>query len=170
MLAIGLSLLAGSIEPICAQEHRPPREYEIKAAFLYHFARFVDWPPDKSKGDLVVCVRGGNPFGTALTKLEAKSAGTRTLTTRQVTGESEISACHILFLSSTAETPIPQLLAGVPSEGVLTVGETDTFVDDGGMIRLFAADNNIRFEINREAARRAGLTISSRMLRLANNG
>lgn len=170
VLVVGLCLFTGTFQWARAQDRAPTREYEIKAAFLYHFARFVDWPSDKSTGDLVICVLGENPFGSALENLEGKSVGTRKLTTVQLTENTGIADCHILFVSAAAEHSTAELLAEIPSEGVLTVGETDTFDDDGGMIRLFAAENNIRFEINREAARRAGLTISSRMLRLASSG
>lgn len=145
----------------------PTREYEIKAAFLYHFARFVEWPEEAAQERVALCVLGQDPFGEALDGLDGKTTKNKTLTVRRIEHDREAQSCHVLFISSSERERLPQLLDMLHANHVLTVGETKTFARDGGVIRLFEVGNKIRFEVNLEAARRAELDISSRMLKLA---
>lgn len=167
VLALCLCLQGSLVAPALGQSDAPTREYEIKAAFLYHFARFVEWSGEDAEEEMALCVLGSDPFGRALDNLEGKAVRDRALTVRRLDGMQAAQSCHILFISASEQGRLPQLLNALQAGEVLTVGETKTFTKDGGMIRLFEAGNKIRFEVNLEAARRAQLTISSRMLKLA---
>lgn len=160
-----LYLQGAVVAPAWGQTSTPTREYEIKAAFLYHFAQFVEWPEKKEQ--IMLCVLGSDPFGRALDNLKDKTVKEKTLTARRLDRIREARHCHVLFISPSEQERLPQVLDTLRASNVLTVGETQTFTQSGGVIRLFKAGNKIRFEVNLEAARRAKLTISSRMLKLA---
>lgn len=167
-LTVCLCMQAVVIAPVFGQTgNAPTREYEIKAAFLYHFARFIEWPEEAEQEQIALCVLGEDPFGKTLDDLEGKEVRSKTLTVRRLERGREAQRCHVLFISSSERERLPQLLDTLRTAHVLTVGETDTFAREGGAIRLFEARNKIRFEVNLEVARRAGLTVSSRMLKLA---
>jgi hypothetical protein len=146
-------------------------EYQVKAAFLFHFAQFVDWPPGvltDSDSSLTLCVFDDEPRRQELqSTIEGKAIGPRVLHIRQVSQSQAIQGCNILFLSreeSHRQTAILKSLRGMP---VLTVGETDNFLSDGGMIRFHLDANRIRFDINLDGAESSHLKISSRLLLLA---
>ena len=146
-------------------------EYEIKGAFLFHFAQFVDWPPETFKdatSPLTFCTLGEGPFHGALTaSLSGKTIGTRPLRVLHLKTSQESQGCQVLFLAASDKKMIPVVLAGVKGQPVLTVGETEHFVLDGGMIGFLTEENKIRFAINLQAAGKARLKISSRLLSLA---
>jgi len=141
------------------------REYEIKAAYLYNFIKYVDWP---SYGDTItIGVLGGNPFGPALAPLNGKVVKGRKVVVRELDSVRDAQKCQIIFVSSSEKQRLPEILDSLRSARVLTVGETQGFADDGGMINFIEENNKVRFEINAEAAHRTGLNISSELLKLA---
>lgn len=145
-------------------------EYRLKAAFLFHFAQFIDWPADALAFTdiLTFCTLGEDPFhGELEAAVEGKLAGARRLRVRHFKQPQDIQGCHALFVSSAERTRIPAVLAKLTSTAVLTVGETEDFVKQGGMIGFCLEGQKVRFEINLEAAQRAGFKISSRLLLLA---
>jgi len=146
-------------------------EYQVKAAFLYNFAKFVEWPAPAFKtaqDPIFVCVLGQNPFGKALEEvIRAKSIEGRPVVFRQVTGAEEADACQILFVSSTEGKHFRSLYANLKPAGILTVGETQGFAANGGVINFKLDGGHVRFEINVDAAERAQLHISSKLLSLA---
>ena len=146
-------------------------EYHMKAAFLYHFAQLVEWPadsPNEGGNSLLVCTLGDDPFhGELEDTVAGKHIGSRILRIRHVRSLQNTSGCNVLFISKSEGTRIPLLLANLRNAPVLTVGETDDFLGDGGMIRWFLDGNKVRFEINRQAAESARLRISSQLLFLA---
>ena len=146
-------------------------EYRLKAAFLFHFAELVDWPVEAFDGDrkpLVLCTLGGNPFEGGLEAVvNGKLLGARQIRVRHLKQAQEIPGCHVLFIGSSEQARVPMILAKLKDAPILTVGEPEEFVKDGGMIGLRLEGNRVRFDINLEAARRAGLKISSRLLVLA---
>lgn len=148
-----------------------PEEYQVKAAFLFHFAQLVDWPAGVlNSGDpsLQLCIFDDEPRRQELqSTIEGKLIGTRVIHVRQINQPPEIRGCNILFLSRDEvrrQTAILKSLRGTP---VLTVGETDNFLSDGGMIRFHLDADKIRFDINLEGAESSHLKISSRLLLLA---
>ena len=159
-LALVLSLLPSAIP--WAQE--VPLEYRVKAAFLFNFAKFVEWPAAADAGPLQICVAGRNVFGEALVEtVRGENINGRPLAIRVIL-EPE-PGCHIIFVPrGAATTAYLRAARGTPS---LTVGEMPDFISMGGMVNFTFEGTSVRFEIDSEAAERAGLRISSRLLRLA---
>jgi hypothetical protein len=146
-------------------------EYQVKAAFLYNFAKFVEWPPNlfnDPRDPFVLCVAGDDPFGNLLDGIVlGKTANGHPLAVRRLRREQEARSCQILFVSSSERNRLRPVLKSLRGASVLTVGETDGFAQEGGMINLTLEDNRVHFEINVAAAERAGLKISSKLLSLA---
>jgi hypothetical protein len=146
-------------------------EHELKVAFLFHFAQFVDWPPEAFKdanSPLTYCTIGGDPFHGALdASLSGKTIGARSFRVLHFKQLQEIGGCQVLFIGAEEKKLLPAILAGIEGNSVLTVGESDHFVQGGGMIGFLLEENKIRFEINLQAAQKAKLRISSRLLALA---
>jgi hypothetical protein len=146
-------------------------EYRVKAAFLYNFAKFVEWPPQaflSANTPLVICVLGQNPFGRSLDEaVDGKVVEDRKLVVRQFADIRQVSGCHILFVSSSERKYLRAILGDLKESGVLTVGETEGFTAEGGVITLWLEGDRVRFEINLDAASRQKLRISSRLLSLA---
>ncbi len=142
----------------------------MKAAFLYHFVEFVDWPPAslRPRASVTIGVLGKDPFGEVLDKaiLQKVVAG-RSLTIRRFPNVESLSPCTILFISSSEMPRLPEILARLEGSPVLTVGEADRFARRGGMIGFFFEDDRVRLEINRTAAEGAGLRVSSKLLAVA---
>jgi hypothetical protein len=156
-----LTLLVVLSAPGLAQE--VPLEYRVKAAFLYNFARFVDWPATMASGPLTICLADHNPFGDALAAtLQGERIGGREVVARVITAPS--SACHVLFVPEGASAAPYLRDRQAPT---LTVGESGDFIAMGGIVNFVREGANVRFEIDAMAAERAGLRISSRLLRLA---
>lgn len=144
-------------------------EYEVKAAFLYNFSRFTIWP-DKSPADTAdfhICLAGSDPFGDALESLTGKMVRNRPLVIHRAGSAPLTEACQMVFVSQSEAGRIDELLSGLRHKPVLTVSDADNFARQGGIIQLKLVDRKIRFEINVDAADRAGLNISSKLLSLA---
>lgn len=146
------------------------RESLIKAAFLYNFAKFTDWPEDAFAGDIAelsMCVLGDDPFGETLNSIEGKSIQGRPLRTLHLDSPEQVAQCHLLFIAASEQEQLAHVLEAVGSAPVLTVAELPDFAQAGGIIKLKTVDNKVRFEINVEVATRVGLHLSPRLLRLA---
>lgn len=167
VLILLLALLA---LPVSAQE-APPLEYELKAAFLYNFVKFVDWPQDAFAGPrspLTICVYGDDPFGSSLDgAVHGESLGERSLLVQRPAVLEELRDCRVLFVSRSERQRLPEVLSEVEGAPVLTVSDTDGFLRAGGIINFVLEDNKVRFLINQDAAERSRLRISSKLLRLA---
>ncbi len=157
---VALSLLTGQL-------HAQPAEYEVKAAFLLNFAKFVDWSEADipHEGPFTVCIVGDDPFGLTMDQIvEGETVGDRKIVVQRLRSISE-TTCHIAFLSKSLKEPA-KILVEIP-EGVLTVGEGDSFLRDGGMIAFVLEKKRVRFDITTTAIRNAGLRVSSRLLTVA---
>jgi hypothetical protein len=145
-------------------------EYPVKAAFLYRFVEFVEWPQASPlpPTTITIGVLGRDPFGEVLDKaiLDKKVAG-RSLAIKRFASVSALEPCEILFISSSEMSHLPEILARLQQAPVLTVGEADRFARRGGMIGFFYEDNRVRLEVNRAAAESAGLRVSSKLLTVA---
>lgn len=158
-LACGMTLSSSaSADPI--------PEYAMKAAYLYNFALFTEWPalPDDN---LNLCVLGKDPFGTALDAVEGKPVRGLRLTVNRIGKTGSIEHCQILFLRETEGVNIRRLLADLEEAPVLTVTDNDSLMQAGVMIGMTIENKHLTFDINAEAARRAHLSLSSKLLRLA---
>jgi hypothetical protein len=140
------------------------REYQVKAVFLYNFAKFVEWPPSALAGPLTICIAGRNPLGTFLDEtVRGETVGGRPIHTRIIL-EPE-PGCHVMFIPDGAA--VGAYLRASRTAPTLTIGETPAFIGLGGIISFFIEDGNVRFEINPQAAERAQLRVSARLLQLS---
>lgn len=147
-----------------------PTEYEVEAAYLSNFGRFVEWPARAaSAGEpFNVCVLGQDPFGPVLdAALKGETIGTAPMAAKRISGPEEAAGCRILFISFAKESQLNAILKALGTESVLTVSDTAGFARRGGMIEFVLQGNRVRFEINLTAAQRAGLNLSSELLRVA---
>jgi hypothetical protein len=150
------------------------REYQLKAAFIYNFVKFIDWPaPALSPEDdtFVVGVLASDPFGSALEVLDGKTAKGRNIQVKRFyTLEAlEAEPAHVLFIGPSREDELDEILQSLSNSGVLTVGEGNAFTEAGGVIGFVNRKTKIRFVINVDAGQRCGLRMSSQLLRLAEN-
>lgn len=163
-------LVLGAPPSIDSAPRDPLPEYPVKAAFLYHFVEFVEWPRSSPlpPSTVTVGVLGRDPFGEVLDKAVLhKTAAGRTLTIRRFASLEELQPCEILFISTSEMARLPEILVRLQGAPVLTVGEADRFARHGGMIGFFFEDNRVRLEVNRAAAESAGLRVSSKLLAVA---
>jgi hypothetical protein len=148
-----------------------PSEYQVKAAYLFNFVKFVEWPEEAFADPLapiVIGIVGDDPFGDALPQVvSGKTVQGRDLVIRKYRAGEDLRGSHILFISESEKKRFPQLLASLRGSSTLTVADVDGFLDEGGMIRLFSEENRVRFAINVDAAIRAKLKLSSKLLSLA---
>jgi len=146
-------------------------EYQVKAFFLYNFARYVEWPSQSFKAvndPIVICILGQNPFGSALDQaITGKVVEGRPFVVRRISDIPPGSNCHILFVNSSEPKRFRSMAGSLKGSGVLTVGETPGFTADGGVINFKLEDGKVRFEIDVDAAAREHLHISSKLLSLA---
>jgi len=167
LLLLALLLVAGAASAARADE---AGEYKVKAAFLYNFAKFVEWPDRTFSGPdapFVIGVLGDDPFGSALDGIKGKTVKEHKVAVKRISGSSDAGSCHVLFISSSEDGRLEEIISALGQAPVLLVGDMDRFARRGGMIKFLVENNKIAFEINAEAARRAGLTISSQLLKLA---
>ena len=149
----------------------PAKEYDVKAVFLFNFAQFVEWPESSfaSKDSPVVLgVLGNDPFGASLDQaVRGKSVDNRPMEVRRFRSVEEVKDCNILFVSSSEMTRLRSVLEALKGNDILTVGETDQFAREGGMICFVEREGRIRLLVNLEALQAAKLTVSSKLLRVA---
>lgn len=146
-----------------------PLECQLKAAFLFKFIKFIEWPPEVVDGsrELVVGMIGDSPMREALMAIAGKEANNRRLVIRHFGEADSLEFCHVLFVDHTQDAQLDSIMSRVTGGATLTVGETSEFMDGGGMIRFMLMDNRLRFEVDIESAQAAHLRISSRLLNLA---
>ena len=148
-----------------------PTEYQVKAAYIYNFGKFVKWPPASAanqSASFSICVLGEDPFGTVLqSSLVGESVGGRPVVVRRVPRPQEAVNCHILFLSPGEADDLKNTLAALGQAPVLTVSDIPEFALRGGMIQFVLEGDRVRFEINRASAESSGLTLTSDLLKVA---
>jgi len=172
IIAVGIVLVAMLISggaPSIARGETAP-EYTVKAAFLYNFAKFVEWPADAFAGPaspIVLFVYGADPFGDALKSLKGKTANGRPIVVRYAANLGELERCHLLFVSASEKANLPKILQTTKGWSILTVGDMNGFAQDGGIINMVKEESRVGIEINLEAAQRSRLEISSKLLGLA---
>jgi hypothetical protein len=163
VVVLGHCLAADSPEPI--------DEYQVKAAFIYNFAKFVQWPSESfqsSTAPISICVLGQDPFGRLLEDMvTGHLIERRQLIVRHVSAMTQVTGCQILFISSAEGRRSRPVITDVKTPGILTIGESDASLADGVVINFRLNSGRVRFDINLEAAEREKLRISSRLLSLA---
>jgi hypothetical protein len=145
-------------------------EYEVKAAFLYQFTKFVQWPEDAGSDKMfTICILGKDPFGDVLNQLEHQTVGDRQVNVTRMKDLENVQACELLFISDSEKQRIEKILEDLKGRGVLTVSEVEGFLNNGGVINFVKRGNKIKFEINQREAEHAGIKISSKLLSVASN-
>lgn len=146
-------------------------EYQVKSAFLFHFTQFVNWPDSafsSSDSPIIIGLLGHDPFGANLDRIvRGEVVRGRQLVVKRLSSVRKAKDCHIVFVSSSETSRIRGILATLRAANVLTVGETDTFCPLGGVVNLVTQRERIGIEVNPDAAKRAGLRINSRLMKLA---
>ncbi len=152
----------------------PSKEYRLKAAFLYNFTKFVDWPPGRfpsADSPIVIGILGENPFGEELeTIVRDRRVNGRTLAVRLVATADEAASVHILFVGAGQEAGLPAMLELLRRNNVLTVGEAPDFAVLGGIITFVLDGDKIRFAIDLSSGKRAGVALRAQLLNLAIKG
>jgi len=168
-LTAALGLLA--VCPAMAQEPPKAPEYRIKAAFLYNFTLYTEWPPEsfpKADSPIVLAIAGEDPFGCELdAAIRGKTVRGRPIEIHHYAQAEDAPPCHLLFLANSQAKNLPQTLRRLADSLPLTVGETEDFTRIGGAIRFLVEGNKVRFEVNTDAVARARVKISSKLLSLA---
>ena len=167
-LAIALLSALLHIFPCAAAHAAPPTEYEVKAAFIHNIASFVKWPAAPSaEGKLRLCILGSSPFTEAAGVLVGEQIDGLVWEVQHVDSRSALQECRVLFIAASEGGNLRRILQGVEGRAVLTVGDSDGYAEQGVVVNFYSGQNKVRFEINEDAARRAGLKISSQLLKLA---
>jgi hypothetical protein len=168
VLFVGAGLASSS--DVARAQQGVAGEYQVKAAFLYNFGKFIEWPQD-SLGDatapLTICTRGNESFPETLEQtVQGKLIQGHPLRVRRWEGE-DASQCQILFIGASEKDLLPEITRKLQGIATLTVGEAEGFAQSGGMINFVVVNEQVRFEINQRSARKSGLRINSRLLSLA---
>jgi uncharacterized protein DUF4154 len=164
---VALSILLG-LFPSTAQDR--PVEYQVKAGFLYNFAKFIEWPTEAfpaRDSAFTICLADDGLQGAVEQAVQGETWNGRPLSVKQIDSGSDVRRCQVVYISLAARQKTTEILMAAANAPVLTVGETTDFISAGGIIRFTQSGRRIRFEINPDAAERASLRVSSRLLRLA---
>ena len=187
MVVLAIALVAVSAAAVRAADTVTNLEYQVKAAFLYNFMRFIDWPAEEasSKEALVIGIIGEDPFGDAFAPVKDKQVKGRDVVFKRFKGLEElkkagekdqsafkqeietIRKCNLLFICSSEKKNLGEIIQLLQGSPVLTVGEMDNLIEAGGMIKFLMESKKVRFEINLTSAEKTGLKIRSQLLRLA---
>jgi hypothetical protein len=166
-----LLLTAGAGASDVAAQAARASEYRVKAVFLFNFAQFVDWPPTAfpdSGTPFVIGILGDDPFGAFLDEtVRGEQSHGRSFQVRRYQRVDEIGTCHILFIGRPDGDRLDAILGRLKDRPILTVSDDPGFADHGGMVRFLNDRNRVRLQINPEAAQAVNLTISSKLLRVA---
>ncbi|MGI9168538.1 MAG: YfiR family protein [Pyrinomonadaceae bacterium] len=170
VMLVSLLALMGNMS--ITQVHAQADEYQVKAAFIFNFAKFVDWPSNAfGDGDtLVVGVVGDDPFDGALDRLNGNMANGRRLRIKRLRVGDNLRACQILFISNSEGRNLGKSMDSSRGSSVLTIAEMPQFNQSGGIIRFVIQKNKVRFEINAQAAGQSRLRISSKLMALSKGG
>jgi hypothetical protein len=162
LAALALALALAAAAPAAAADR--VGEYQVKAAFLKNLTRYVERPGGGATW--TICVVGDDPFGPALDAIAGDAGGGISIAVRRVRG-GDLGDCAVVFVSASEAARLPSLLGAVKGAPILTVGDTDGFATRGVILNFFLEESRVKFEVNVDAAKRARLTISSRLLGLA---
>jgi len=147
-----------------------PTDYQVKAAYLYNFGRFIEWPRvvTAKSGPFTVCVLGQDPFGSTLdATMAGETIAGRNVVAKRIATTQESVNCQIVFLSAAEAGRLNKIMEDLDKAAVLTVSDMPQFAQRGGMIQFVLEGNRVRFEVNLTATQHAGLTVSSDLLKVA---
>ena len=152
-------------------ELSPSFEYKVKGAFIYNFTKFIKWPPEVWEQNMAFTIGlfEADRFGPALEVFGGKTVFGKEVKIKHFASIDTIEFCHVLFIGSSKRNRIQNILGSLKEQSILTIGESERFIELGGIINFVIVDGKVKFEINREEARRSNLKISSDLLSLALN-
>ena len=167
-----LALAAALCALACAlAAHAKVLAYQVEAVFLFNFTQFVDWPPASfpdGEAPIVIGILGDDPFGAYLDEtVRGEKVDRRPLVVRRWRHGEDIGDCHVLFVSRSESDRLDQIVEGLKGRSILTVGDDGAFIRHGGMVRFVTESDRVKVHINAQAVRASGLTISSKLLRVA---
>ncbi len=144
-------------------------EYKVKAAMIFNFAKFVDWPVGSFGSDnrFTYCIAGKSPLSATMQQMQGKLIKERSVLVRHIDRPAEVSGCQVLFIAQSEGSHLSSYFLEASRSSSVTISDVEQFVDSGGIIGFTEEDNKIRFEINQETARKRGIKISSHLLGLA---
>jgi hypothetical protein len=155
------------------QAQSPATEYQVKAAYLLNFGKFVTWPASTvavNPEPFSICVLGEDPFGSVLdSTVRGEKIDGRSVVAKRIRDAGEASACNILFISRSEQGQVRKIASSLGKSGVLTVSDSQDFINRGGAIQFTLSGNRVRFEVSLDAAREAGLGLSSELLKVASS-
>jgi len=166
------ALAAGALFcSIAAAQSDQAREYDVKAAFLFNFTKFVEWPEGSFSdpaAPIVIGIIGDDPFGDSLMRIVAgQTVQGRSIVIRKESFGGDLRRCHVLFISASERQHSAQILASLQDASVLTVSDIDGFAEAGGAMQFVTEENRVRFVVNLYAARQSKLRVSAKLLALA---
>jgi hypothetical protein len=157
--------------PCLPAQSSKPTDYDVKAAYLYNFGHFVEWPANVASAQtesFTVCVLGQDPFGPVLdATLAGETIAGKRVAAKRISTLDESGSCQILFLSSAEEARLNTIIKALSRQAVLTVSDMPEFAKRGGMIQFVLEGKRVRFEVNLAAVQHAGLSVSSELLKVA---
>jgi hypothetical protein len=169
--SLGIFVILAALSPVSGKAQTTSREYQLKAAFLYNFAQFTDWPTNAfadTNSPIVIGVLGTDPFGRVLDEtIRGESVKGRSLIIQRFKHVEEIKACHVLFISQSEANRMNRILPAVKNRSILTASDLDGFAQKGGIIEFSTEHNKIKLTICVDVAKAVGITMSSKLLRLA---
>lgn len=145
-------------------------EYRVQAAFMFNFAKFVQWPESifsSPTAPLILGILGRDPFGTNVSGLARSTVQGRPLEVRQISEDSGAAGCHLLYVSRSEQARVGSILTALAGKSILTVSECPGFARAGGIVEFVIVNDTVRFKVNLEAARRHELKPSSQLLGVA---
>jgi hypothetical protein len=171
-MLVALTWILATICPWVASGQQPrPSEYQVKAVYLFNFSRFISWPAPTAgvpARPFAICVMGRDPFGPVLdATLAGEIIGGQSVIARRVTEAGEAADCRVLFISTSEENHLREILAALNKSSVLTVSDIGRFTERGGMIQFVLQGDRVRFEVNLARATEAKLTVSAELLKVA---
>jgi hypothetical protein len=175
IVVIAAATLCSSLVFVPSEQAQQPKasEFQVKAAYLYNFGRFVQWPEESGaehSESFEICILGADPFGQTLdATLAGGMIAGKSVAAKRIAKPQEINNCRILFISSSEEGHLKEDLAALDKTRVLTVSDIPRFSERGGMIGFILEGNRVRFDVNLDSAQGAGLTLSSELLKVATN-
>ena len=163
-----LNLSIGTLDTR-AQAQEPKAEYQLKAAFLYNFAKFVEWPAETFPAmntPFTICALGNDPFGSSLDAIAGKTVRDRTIIIKRIRSAAAINGCQILYVSPNELPQTTDLLRSLQKAPVLTVCDMDACAETGLMLNMRMAENRVQLDMNLDAVQRTPLKVSSQLIKL----
>jgi hypothetical protein len=169
LFAAALAALLASLPLAASRAVDTAEEYEIKAVYLFNLGGFVEWPAEAKREQFTICIFGVDPFGGILDFLieKRKTIQDQPVAAKRLAQVEDVDACHILYISSSEELRVQEITRRIQGKAILTVGETERFLNQGGMIQFYQRDGKVRLALDPESLGEAKLKPSSHLMRIS---